>query len=266
WIPSSSHLHLTSILSGASDTPELIGAVGGSVTFHVPKTDPEGKAALWSFGNIPIATVPFEDPSRSLFSKEKFITRLAVSEGGRALSISQLRMEDAGTYSVTINRKISTFTLLVYKELPEPTVTCEPQNCSGGICSFSLRCSVTGAGFGNVSYTWRRRGHLRDEGSVVELMAVKKSRQEEPDPVTCTARNAVSSRNVTVTAPAGLCSEPGKGAPSGSWVRIGVVAGVEIAAILSVFLIFFCKSRGESGKPSLEPREGVGGDLGGIWG
>uniref|UniRef100_A0A8C3QVV5 Ig-like domain-containing protein n=1 Tax=Cyanoderma ruficeps TaxID=181631 RepID=A0A8C3QVV5_9PASS len=179
--------------------PSLIGAVGGSVTFCSNDTDTKGDGAFWTFGNIPIVTVPFEDPPRPVFSEEKYKTRFAVSEGGRALSVSQLRMEDAGTYSVKIGGKISTFTLRVYNNLPEPTVTCETQNCSGGICSFSLRCSVTGAGFGNVSYTWTGRGHLWGEESFE--LPVNKSQQEEPDPLTCTARNAVSSRNVTVTAP-----------------------------------------------------------------
>uniref|UniRef100_A0A8D2QL56 Immunoglobulin V-set domain-containing protein n=1 Tax=Zosterops lateralis melanops TaxID=1220523 RepID=A0A8D2QL56_ZOSLA len=50
----------------------------------------------------------------SKFSVKEFKTRFTVSERGRALSISQLRMEDAGTYSVNIDGKKSTFTLLVY--------------------------------------------------------------------------------------------------------------------------------------------------------
>ncbi|TRZ06079.1 hypothetical protein HGM15179_021029, partial [Zosterops borbonicus] len=100
-------------------------------------------------------SVAFEDPPRPLFYHDKYKTRFTVSERGRALSISQLRMEDAGTYSVTIDGKISTFTLLVYRELTEPTVTCEAQDCLDKVCLFALRCScVPDPGFGNVSYTW----------------------------------------------------------------------------------------------------------------
>ncbi|TRZ06814.1 hypothetical protein HGM15179_020292 [Zosterops borbonicus] len=219
--------------ASSSDTPELIGAVGRSVTFRSPKTD--GNAALWSFGDDPIVIVPFWDPSKPAFYEEEYKTRFTVSERGRALSISQLRMEDAGTYSVTIDGKISTFTLLVYRELPEPTVTCETQECSGSICSFSLRCSVTGTGFGNVSYTWTGWGQQWEERPVV-VAEVDKSSLHNLGPLTCTARNAVS-RSVTVTTPEGLCP----GAPSGIGDRNGVTV---LVVILLALLILFCKSKG----------------------
>ncbi|NWY34784.1 LY9 protein, partial [Pheucticus melanocephalus] len=186
----------------ASDPTEVIGVLGRSVTFHSPNAD--ANTALWSFGNVPIVTVEFEDPPQPLYYKQEFKTRFAVSEKGRALIISQLRMEDAGTYSVIIGDKISTFTLQMFRELPEPTVTCEAQNCSDGSCSSSLRCSAPGAGFGNVSYTWRLRDHTWDGSSVVLL--VNETSQEEPEPLTCTARNPVSSRSVTVTTPGELCA------------------------------------------------------------
>ncbi|TRZ06151.1 hypothetical protein HGM15179_020956 [Zosterops borbonicus] len=160
---------LTPNLGGASDTPELIRAVGGSVTFRSHNTDTKGNAAFWDFGTNAIVTVIFEDPPRPVFSKEEFKTRFTVSERGRALSISQLRMEDAGTYSVNIEGKKSTFTLLVYSH-----------------------------------------GHLWDEGSVV--LAVNKSSLDKLDTLMCTARNAVSSRSVTITVSEGLCpgESPGK--------------------------------------------------------
>ncbi|NXE71318.1 SLAF9 protein, partial [Calcarius ornatus] len=186
----------------ASDPTEVIGVLGRSVTFQSRNTD--GNPAFWNFGNDPIVTVAFEDPPQPLFSEEKFETRFAVSEKGRALTISQLRMEDAGTYSVKISGKTSTFTLQVFRELAEPTVTCEAQNCSDGSCSSSLRCSAPGAGFGNVSYTWRQRDQTWDGSSVVLL--VNKTSQDELGPLMCTARNPVSNRSVTVTTPGELCA------------------------------------------------------------
>ncbi|NWT75247.1 LY9 protein, partial [Prunella himalayana] len=211
--------------ASASDTTEVIGVLGRSVTFRSQNTD--GKPAFWNFENDPIVTVEFEDPPRPVFYKDKFKTHFAVSEKGRALSISQLRMEDAGTYSVAINGKKSTFTLQVFSrcfwccfggfytkrevcdtpvppgELAEPTVTCEAQNCSDGSCSFSLRCSASGSGFRNVSYTWRVQDQTWDGGSVV--LRVNESTRDKPEPLTCTAQNPISSRSVTVTTPGVLC-------------------------------------------------------------
>ncbi|TRZ05804.1 hypothetical protein HGM15179_021303 [Zosterops borbonicus] len=194
--------------------------------------------------------VVFGDPPQPLFLKEEHKTHFTVSERGRALSISQLSTEDAGTYSVTIDGKISTFTLLVYRELTEPTVTCEAQDCLDKVCLLSLRCSVTGTGFGNVSYSWTGWGVLWEERPVV-LAVVNKSSMVELEPLTCTARNAVSNRSVTVTIPEGLCpaensvDPPGPGAPSDSRIWIGVLVGVPVlVVILSVFLVVFCKFKG----------------------
>ncbi|KAL9823171.1 SLAM family member 7-like isoform 2-T2 [Geothlypis trichas] len=259
WIPLLTILVLFHQTTSASDTMEVIGAVGGSVTFH--SHNPGRNVALWNFGDDPIVTVVFKDPPRLIFFEDKFETRFAVSDNGHELSISQLRMEDAGTYSVTIGDKRSTFTLQVFRELAEPTVTCETQNCSGGICSSSLRCSVPGTDFGNVSYTWSLGGHTWDGSSVVLL--VNETSQEELEPLMCTARNPVSSRNVTVTTLGALCAAitthpPSPGAHSGSWIRIGVIAGVEVAALLSICLVSYCKYKGYWPAPHSQVGAGLG--------
>ncbi|XP_077048181.1 SLAM family member 7-like isoform X2 [Agelaius phoeniceus] len=232
WILHLAILVLLHQTVSASDPKKVIGVLGGSVTFRTH--NPDGRTALWFFGNEPIVTVAFKDPLHVIFFKDKFKTHFAVSENGLALTISQLRMEDAGTYSVTIGKKRFTFTLQVFKELAEPTVTCEAQNCSGGSCSSSLRCSAPGAGLGNVSYTWDQPWA---EGP---LLPLNKSSWDKLESLTCTARNPVSSSSVTITSPGVLCA----GAHSGSWTRIGAVAGVEIASLLSIFLVYYCKSRG----------------------
>ncbi|XP_066424133.1 SLAM family member 7-like isoform X2 [Molothrus aeneus] len=253
WIPHLAILVLLHQTVSASDPKEVIGVLGGSVTFRTQSAD--GNAALWFFDTEPIVTVAFKDPRQVIFYKDKFKTHFAVSENGLALTISQLRMEDAGTYSVTIEDKKSTFTLQVFKELAEPTVTCEAQNCSGGSCSSSLRCSAPGAGFGNVSYTWRVGDRTWDGSSVVLL--VNKTAQEEPEPLTCTARNPVSSRNVTVTSPGVLCT----GALSSSQVglRSGffVLAGILAAAFLLIFFMLLWKSKGweKFRLPQLKPAD-----------
>ncbi|TRZ06231.1 hypothetical protein HGM15179_020877 [Zosterops borbonicus] len=150
-------------------------------------------------------------------------------------------MEDAGTYSVNLDGKISTFILRVYRELTEPTVTCEAQDCLDKVCLFSLRCSVRGpdTGFGNISYTWRGWDQRREERPVV-LTVVDKSSLDNLEPLRCTARNAVSSRSVTITTPEELCP----GAPLGRGVRIRLIAATGPTVILLLFLVLYCKSKG----------------------
>ncbi|NXQ50198.1 LY9 protein, partial [Catharus fuscescens] len=204
WIRLLTALVLLHQTTSTTNTEELFGTVGGSVTLRIQDTS-GGDVAAWNFEDRHIVTASFEDPPQALFTTQAFKKRFAVSEKGRALSISRLRLEDAGTYSVKINKKTSIFILHVYRELAEPTVTCEAQNCSSdGSCHFTLRCSVSGTDFGNVSYTWRAGDQSWGDGPVVVL--VNKSSLEQPKPPTCTARNPVSSRNVTVRTPDLLCT------------------------------------------------------------
>lgn len=99
----------------ASDTTELSRAVGESVTFRSLDTTGRDRA-VWYFENESIVHVPFKDRSSPMFFNDKFAKRFAVSENGRVLNISQLTLEDSGTYSVKINGKTSTFTLHVYSK------------------------------------------------------------------------------------------------------------------------------------------------------
>ncbi|XP_017586644.1 PREDICTED: SLAM family member 7 isoform X2 [Corvus brachyrhynchos] len=220
----------------ADGTREVIGAVGTSITF--PIQPPAGSAVFWTFGNDPIATVLPKDPPEVLFSEEKYEKRFTFPENGRALSISQLSLEDAGIYSVKIDGKTSTFTLRVYGELAEPTVTCEDRNCSAGSCRFSLRCSVPGTGLGNISYLWSKGEQPWDEGPTV--LVVNESSWNEPESLTCTARNPVSSRNVTVVAPGGLCEDAHSGARTG----IGVGASLGIVSLSVALFVLLCKFNG----------------------
>uniref|UniRef100_A0A8B9G5P7 Ig-like domain-containing protein n=1 Tax=Amazona collaria TaxID=241587 RepID=A0A8B9G5P7_9PSIT len=162
---------------------EVIGAVGSSITFHLRSL--EGGAAAWSFRDDVIAVVLFGDPPEATFFDDGFKPRLAFPGKGSALTISRLRLEDAGTYTA--------------KSLQVPAVTCAVRNCSAGICRYALRCAASGAGAGNVSYTWSV-GSARRHGAVV---LVEESALDEPL-LTCTAQNPVSSRNVTVASP-GSC-------------------------------------------------------------
>ncbi|KAF4792619.1 T-lymphocyte surface antigen Ly-9-like protein [Turdus rufiventris] len=235
WITLLTMLILLHQTMSASDSEELFGAVGGSVTFLIQDTT-SGDVAVWNFEDRHIVTASFGDPPQTLFSKQTLKTRFAVSEKGRALSISQLRLEDSGTYSVKINEKSSTFVLRVYRELAEPTVTCEAQNCSSdGSCHFSLRCSVSGTNLGSVSYTWRMGDRLWNEGPVV--LWVDKSDLEGPEPLRCTAQNPVSNRSVTVRASDLRC----RGSSSSTEVVYWLVSGIAVPVLLVILFLFFRK-------------------------
>ncbi|NXQ94025.1 SLAF7 protein, partial [Sagittarius serpentarius] len=193
----------THLLSPActGDGAEVTSAVGRSVTFHLENLD--GQAAAWSFRNDVIVAVKFGNPPEVTFFDDKYKPRLAFPKNGSALTISQLTMDDAGAYTAKISGVKSTFTLHVYRELAVPTVTCVAQNCSAGSCHYTLHCTVSGSGSGNIFYTWSMGAWQWNEGPTV---LVEESPPDEPLPLTCTAENPVSSRNTTVTSPAALCA------------------------------------------------------------
>ncbi|NXL52338.1 SLAF7 protein, partial [Podilymbus podiceps] len=191
----------------AGDGTEVTRAVGRSVTFRIQSLDEE--ATVWSFGNEIIVTVKFGNPPEPIFLDKSYKPRLAFPENGSALTISQLTTDDAGTYTAKTSMGKIIFTLHVYRELVVPTVTCLAQNCSAGACSYTLRCTAEGSGSGHVSYSWSMGGLLWAEGPALPVEEL--SSGEPLLPVTCMARNPVSSRNATVISPAALCAGNGRG-------------------------------------------------------
>ncbi|NXT37849.1 SLAF5 protein, partial [Pelecanoides urinatrix] len=182
------------------DGAEVTRAVGRSVTFRLQS--PVGEAAAWSVQNDVIASVKFGNPPDATFYDEKYKQRWTFLKNGSELTISQLRMDDAGTYTAKSSGVKTTFTLHVYRELAVPTVTCVAQNCSADGCRYTLHCTAAGSGSGNVSYGWSMGGWSWREGPIV---LVEESPQDE-SPLMCTARNPVSSRNTTVISLAALCA------------------------------------------------------------
>lgn len=96
-------------------------------------------------------------------------------------------------------------------------VMCVAQNCSANNCSYTLRCTVSGSGFGNVSYSWSKGGSPWSKEP--ELLVEEQSPDETL--LTCTVKNPVSTRNVTVTSAAALCAGTNRGKTHGWVVGVG---------------------------------------------
>ncbi|XP_010011523.1 PREDICTED: uncharacterized protein LOC104404708, partial [Nestor notabilis] len=125
----------------AGNGSEVIGTFCRSITFYLQNL--EGEAVAWSFHSDVIVTVKFGDPPEATFFDDNYKPHLAFPRNGSALTFSQLRMEDAGTYTAKSSGVKSTFTLHIYRELSVPTVTCMVQNCSAGICRYILWCTTS---------------------------------------------------------------------------------------------------------------------------
>ncbi|XP_054662582.1 SLAM family member 5 isoform X3 [Grus americana] len=241
-LPSSQLLSPVCIDDGA----EVTRAAGSSVTFHLQNL--HGQAAVWSFHNNVIATVIFGNPPEVIFFDDNYKTRLAFTENGTALTINQLRMDDAGTYTAKISGVKNTLylhTLHMYRELVVPTVTCVAQNCSANSCSYTLHCTVSGSGsdFGNVSYDWSMEDQPWSKGPMV---LVEELPQDKLLLLTCTVRNPISSRNITIISPAALCAGNSHGTYSSRQVGIVAISVIVVGVLLAVVIfVIYRKCKGQ---------------------
>uniref|UniRef100_A0A8C6YQK8 Uncharacterized protein n=1 Tax=Nothoprocta perdicaria TaxID=30464 RepID=A0A8C6YQK8_NOTPE len=162
----------------------LTGTVGKSVTFRIP--GPMEGRLYWHVKNLLMVIINSSGYPEVLDAK--YAERMAFLHNGTALILSGLVPDDAGTYWVQV----------LHAELPPPAVSCSLANCTAAPCPYELLCSAPGAA---VAYGWSGAGALNASGPWLQLRRPLRSLP----PVTCTARNPVSSSNVTVQ-PAAACA------------------------------------------------------------
>ncbi|XP_062453971.1 SLAM family member 5-like [Rhea pennata] len=220
---------------GHGAATEVTGVVGKSVTFRL--VSPAGRHVAWSVRSELIATVTLGNPPEVIFFDQNYVSRLSFPDNGTAVTISRLVMEDAGSYTAQLPEKAKlVFDLRVYPELPQPAVTCVWRNCSDTGCDYKLRCAVP-APAANVSYGWSAPGAPLGNASVLLLELLP----AEELPVTCTARNPVSSSNVTVQ-PVGTCAEmPSRGRTA---ITAMLAVGTVVVVVLLVAGISYCRAKG----------------------
>ncbi|XP_021232358.1 SLAM family member 7-like isoform X6 [Numida meleagris] len=219
----------------ASDGIDVFGAEGKSVTFHLQKMT-EG-VLTWSFRGETILVIKLGASPELVYSDKSFTSRVAFPNNGSTLTISQLRRSDAGTYLAKNNDVKVNFTLHVYRELPEPTVSCTGWNCSAERCFYTLRCAVDYPGDSSFFWSYNERPESKGSELVVERLRLG---DLDPPLYTCTAWNPVSSRNTTVL-PSALCAEstariPAAGTSSSRLTVI--VVGLMIGLLVLLAIIF----------------------------
>ncbi|XP_021232353.1 SLAM family member 7-like isoform X2 [Numida meleagris] len=210
----------------ASDGIDVFGAEGKSVTFHLQKMT-EG-VLTWSFRGETILVIKLGASPELVYSDKSFTSRVAFPNNGSTLTISQLRRSDAGTYLAKNNDVKVNFTLHVYRELPEPTVSCTGWNCSAERCFYTLRCAVDYPGDSSFFWSYNERPESKGSELVVERLRLG---DLDPPLYTCTAWNPVSSRNTTVL-PSALCA-----GTSSSRLTV-IVVGLMIGLLVLLAIIF----------------------------
>lgn len=201
---SSQPVHVWQFCTGASRGKTVgetvVGILGEPMTLSLAFLDSQDtKNTVWVF-NKSIISQEWEgaetaDPHHKPNGpKEK---RVWVSGQDHFLKISQLKMEDAGTYHAYVcsvasrDAIVRYFTLLIYQRLKKPSVNQSHVHRKDGICKVQLTCSVEDGG-NNVTYTWTVLPKEAAVSQVESLLNVSWKCGERPPSFTCTAHNPVS--------------------------------------------------------------------------
>ncbi|XP_008698897.1 T-lymphocyte surface antigen Ly-9 isoform X1 [Ursus maritimus] len=200
---------------GKDSTPTVVpGILGGSVTFPLNiSVDTEFEHVAW---NGPQGALALATAERKIFVTAKsYQDRLTISLNSYSLSLSNLTLEDAGSYKAQINWKTSKFTtdkeftLHVYEQVPKPQVIMKSVNMSdNGSCNITLICFVERAGT-SALYSWTPKDAHASESHEGSTFIIH-WRLCDPDlPYTCTARNPISQNTSSPVYARQFCTAPG---------------------------------------------------------
>ncbi|XP_042831900.1 T-lymphocyte surface antigen Ly-9 isoform X7 [Panthera tigris] len=215
--------------SGKDSPPTVVpGILGGSVTFSLNiSVDTEIEHVTWNGPQKALALAVTE--TQVIIMDKSYQNRLNIS-WNYSLSISNLTLEDAGSYKAQINRKNSEvtadeeFILRVYEQVQVPRVVVESVNMSDSAsCNITLICSVERAG-ASVLYSWTPKNTHASESHGASTITIYWMPCDPDLPYTCTARNPVSQSTSGPIHARQFCTAPGasRGGSTGETV-VGIL-------------------------------------------
>ncbi|XP_047276720.1 T-lymphocyte surface antigen Ly-9 isoform X10 [Homo sapiens] len=228
--PSPSSISAGLRASGKDSAPTVVsGILGGSVTLPLNiSVDTEIENVIW-IG--PKNALAFARPKENVTIMVKsYLGRLDITKWSYSLCISNLTLNDAGSYKAQINQRnfeVTTeeeFTLFVYEQLQEPQVTMKSVKVSENFsCNITLMCSVKGAEK-SVLYSWTPREPHASESNGGSILTVSRTPCDPDLPYICTAQNPVSQRSSLPVHVGQFCTDPGasRGGTTGETV-VGVL-------------------------------------------
>ncbi|XP_078212237.1 T-lymphocyte surface antigen Ly-9 isoform X7 [Callithrix jacchus] len=200
--------------SGEDSAPRVVsGILGGSVTLPLNiSVDTDIENVAW---NGPKNALAFANPKDVILMDKSYQGRLSITKWSYSLYISNLTLNDAGSYKAQINKKNSKvttkeeFTLLIFEQLQEPQVTLKSVKVSENFsCNITLMCSVTGAEE-SVLYSWTPGDSHASESNGGSILTISRMPCDPDLPYTCTARNPVSQSSSRPVHAGKFCTDPG---------------------------------------------------------
>ncbi|XP_005400274.1 PREDICTED: SLAM family member 7 isoform X2 [Chinchilla lanigera] len=236
-------------VSAVSETfKELVGAIGGSVTFSLDFTVQQVDSIAWTFNETNFATVePAVGDKQATFivAQKRNRPRVLFQDGGYSLTFSQLKKTDSGIYSVVIHSSDSPqpltwkYRLHVYERLSKPEVTMGLYSNKNGTCITNLICSIQEGGE-DVTYSWKTLDQAANESHDGPILPISWTLGENDMTFICMARNPISSNSSSPIHARKLC-EGGAADDSGFPLKLLCVLlliplcllGVTMALLLS---------------------------------
>uniref|UniRef100_A0A8C8RQ13 Ig-like domain-containing protein n=1 Tax=Pelusios castaneus TaxID=367368 RepID=A0A8C8RQ13_9SAUR len=151
-----------------------------------------------------LLTVGAGNPPSVIVTLPSYYGRLRVTPRSYSLQLTELRLEDTGTYRAQITMATGTidrqFTLRVYRKWGRFLLFYFPlivtfTTCGNETCDYNLTCMVREGGK-NVTFRWTYTAGDADV-STGPILHISQRSPAAPPNVTCTAQNPVSNNSTT---------------------------------------------------------------------
>eukprot|EP00074_Homo_sapiens_P107964 XP_024304525.1 SLAM family member 7 isoform X1 [Homo sapiens] len=175
---------------------ELVGSVGGAVTFPLKSKVKQVDSIVWTFNTTPLVTIQPEGGT-IIVTQNRNRERVDFPDGGYSLKLSKLKKNDSGIYYVGIyssslqQPSTQEYVLHVYEHLSKPKVTMGLQSNKNGTCVTNLTCCME-HGEEDVIYTWKALGQAANESHNGSILPISWRWGESDMTFICVARNPVS--------------------------------------------------------------------------
>ncbi|XP_040308370.1 SLAM family member 7 [Herpailurus yagouaroundi] len=241
---------------------ELVGNLGGSVTFPLKLPGIQIDTIVWTFNTTPLVTIEPKMPDRQanvIVTHSRNKERVKFLQGNYSLKLSKLSKNDSGDYRMVIYSSSlkdsfsQEYRLRVYEHLSKPKVTMGLQNNKNGTCLTNLTCFMDQGGE-DVTYSWESLGQAANESHNGSILPISWRLGERDTIFICVVRNPISSNSSNPISAWKLCE--GAAADSESSMilaSLGVLLLIIAFALMPVLLIMQREKR----KESIEERKGM---------
>uniref|UniRef100_A0A674JC22 Immunoglobulin domain-containing protein n=1 Tax=Terrapene triunguis TaxID=2587831 RepID=A0A674JC22_9SAUR len=195
-------LSTSQMAPSAADETELTGILGGSVTFPLRISAAQKfKNGAWSVNTKSLVTVTAGKPPRVLVFDPSYEGRLRFSDESYSLQITDLRMEDTGSYTVEFSTDKEQF---AYREFTlHVSSKCWGRGIPEG--AWNPPCSGNSQdGRENVTYSWSNApSSVLSTDSIVHIPQRHQAARED---VTCMARAPDGNSSRRTVSPKDFCA------------------------------------------------------------